>query len=96
MIIAIVEFESTVENQNMVLEVLTNDGETAQKLDGCLGYKILRVAGSTTGWALVEEWQDMAAFDAYKASPGFASVGEALMPLMLAPPLSRAFEATLA
>jgi len=38
----------------------------------------------------------MAAFDAYKASPGFASVGEALRPVMPAPPRSRAFEATLA
>ncbi len=32
MIIVIVEFELAVENQNMVLGVLTDDGETAQKL----------------------------------------------------------------
>ena len=96
MIIAIVEFELAVENQNMVLEVLTTDGIAAQKLDGCLGFKTLRVAWSNTGWMLVEEWQDLAAFKAYKASPGFAGVGKALMPLMLAPPRSRAFEATLA
>ena len=80
----------------MVLNVLVKDGKAAQKLNGCLGFKVLRVAGSDTGWVLVEEWQDMAAFDAYKASPGFASVGEALRPVMPAPPRSRAFEATLA
>jgi quinol monooxygenase YgiN len=96
MIIAIVEFELAAENQDKVLEVLTADGLAAQKLEGCLGFKTLRVAGSDTGWILIEEWQDMAAFEAYKASPEFARVGEVLMPLMLAPPRSRAFEAKLA
>ncbi|NOR63469.1 MAG: antibiotic biosynthesis monooxygenase [Rhodobacteraceae bacterium] len=96
MIIAIVEFELAAENQDKVLAVLTADGQAAQNLKGCLGFKTLRVAGSDTGWMLVEEWQDMPAFEAYKASAGFARVGEALMPLMLAPPRSRAFEATLA
>jgi quinol monooxygenase YgiN len=96
MIIAIVEFEIAAKHQAKVLAVLAKDGAEARALAGCLGFQTLRVAGSETGWILVEEWQDMAAFDAYKASAGFARVGAALGPLMLAPPRSRAFEATLA
>jgi len=45
---------------------------------------------------LVEEWEDMTAFEAYKASEGFAYVSKMLGPLMLAAPRSRAFEAVLA
>ena len=96
MIIAIVEFELAAKNQDMVLQVLTKDTEQALKRQGCLGFKTTRVAGSETGWMLVEEWDTQDAFDAYKASPEFARVGKALMPLMLAPPISRAFEAALA
>jgi len=96
MIIAIVEFEIAAEHQAKVQEVLATDRDEAQALAGCLSFQTLRVAGSETGWILVEEWQDMAAFEAYKASAGFARVGAVLGPLMLAPPRSRAFEATLA
>ncbi len=93
MIIAMVEFKLAAENQDKVIEALVAEGMAAQMLEGCLGF--MRVAGSDSGWMLVEEWQDMAAFDAYKASPGFARVGEALKPLLLAPPRSRAFKAIL-
>ncbi len=96
MIIAIVEFEIAVAHQATVLEVLAQDCAAARAFAGCLGFKTLRVAGSKTGWVLVEEWRDLAAFDAYKASAGFARVGAALGPLMLAPPRSRTFEAALA
>lgn len=96
MIIAMVEFEMAAEDQAKVLEVLAADSVAAQKLEGCLGFKTLRLAGSKSGWVFIEEWQDIAAFEAYKASPGFARMGGALKPLMLGPPRSRAFEATLA
>jgi len=43
-----------------------------------LSFKVLKLAGSETGLILVEEWEDMTAFEAYKASEGFAYVRETL------------------
>ena len=44
---------------------------------------------------LLHEWESEDQFAAYTASPGFAAVGQVLRPLMVAPPVSKRFDATI-
>lgn len=95
MIIVIVEFDIAAENQAEALKVFGQDEQAARAMPGCEGFSINRVNGSKTALMLLEEWSDMAAFEAYKASEGFLRVGKALGPIMLGTPRSRTFEASL-
>jgi quinol monooxygenase YgiN len=95
MIIAIVDFHVSAENQAKALDVLASDGIAAAAIPGNLGFRAFTDAGSTTHVGLMHEWADLTAFEAYVASPGFAVVGAALRPMMTAAPTSRRFEATL-
>lgn len=95
MIIAIVDFSVAPENQAVALNILAGDGVAATAIKGNLGFRAFTDACSKTHVGLMHEWTDQAAFDAYVASPEFATVGAQLRPLMTGAPTSRRFEATL-
>ncbi|MGX9355577.1 putative quinol monooxygenase [Roseobacteraceae bacterium S113] len=59
--------------------------EAVRAMDGCDSYALYR-SGDTV--AIVQRWQDMARFDAYRKSDEFAGLGAALKPLMSAPPVT--------
>jgi quinol monooxygenase YgiN len=44
---------------------------------------------------IVHEWESAEAFARYAASPGFTAVGQVLRPIMVAPPVSKRFDARL-
>ncbi|MEO0665315.1 MAG: antibiotic biosynthesis monooxygenase [Pseudomonadota bacterium] len=60
-------------------------------MDGCTHYAPY-ARGSHL--AIVQEWESLAAFDAYRASPAFATLGAQLKPLMTAPPVTKVAELT--
>jgi quinol monooxygenase YgiN len=95
MIIAIVDFHVAAKDRPSALQILAVDGAAAAALPGNLGFRVFSDAGSDTHVGLMQEWEADAAFKAYLASPGFATAGAALRPMMIGTPLSRRFEAKL-
>ena len=60
-----------------------NQAATVRAMDGCEHYALYR-AGSTV--AIFQRWRTMNAFDAYRASDTFATLGQGLKPMMTKPP----------
>ena len=65
--------------------------DIVRAMDGCVHYAPY-ARGSHL--AIVQEWESLAAFDAYRASPTFATLGAQLKPLMTAPPVTKVAELT--
>lgn len=89
MLIVHVEFEISPENSAKALAALRAEKPEVTALDGCSVYEI-RVDpdhdGKITLW---EEWDDSAAFIAYKSSPAFEKIGGLLFPMMVGKPTTR-------
>ena len=60
--------------------------DVPRRFAGCLGYAFHARVGSATSFLLYEEWEDRAAFEAYRGSAYFTEVGSRLRPLLSAPP----------
>lgn len=59
--------------------------EAVRAMEGCESYALYST-GDTV--AIVQRWQDMTRFDAYRQSDVFAGLGAALKPLMSTPPVT--------
>ena len=59
--------------------------DVVRAMDGCQSYAVYQSPGAL---AIVQQWQDMDRFDAYRQSSAFATLGAALKPLMSAPPVT--------
>lgn len=89
MLIAIVDFHVSPENQEAATDFLTEQGKAIAAMAGNIGHRVVTDAGSETHVGLIHEWQTPEDFTAYMASPDFARSGEVLRPMMTAPPTSR-------
>ncbi|MEM9342271.1 MAG: antibiotic biosynthesis monooxygenase [Pseudomonadota bacterium] len=67
------------------VDAIEAQAESVRDMSGCEGYAHYR---SDDTIAIVQKWQSMAAFDAYRQSEVFAGLGAALMPLMAGPPVT--------
>lgn len=95
MLIAIVDFEVKPADRATALTVLLEETETVRAMTGCTRFRPFTDPQSRTHVGILHEWSDAAGFAAYLASPGFARAGEALRPMMTAPPSSRRYHADL-
>lgn len=96
MILVIVEFSVTSENISDTVAALEVDAAAARTMKGCAAFRSLSTQGNPEKLVLVEEWEDMESFEAYKASDAFAAAMATIKPVMVGAPVSRAFDATLA
>ncbi len=96
MILVIVEFSVAAKNIPNTVAALEIDAEAARTMKGCTAFQSLSTQGNPDKLVLLEEWEDMESFEAYKASDAFAAAMATIKPVMVGAPISRAFEATLA
>lgn len=93
MLIVIVEFSVSQSDIKIAASTLNSIAHSAKKIKGNIAFRVCNINASTTGSCLLlEEWENAAAFEGYKASKAFATAGQQLKPLMTAPPKSRAYE----
>ena len=78
-----VEAEFPSERIEDAVGLFESQANAVRAMDGCEHYALYR-AGSTV--AIVQRWQTMSAFDAYRASDTFATLGQGLKPMMTKPP----------
>ncbi len=95
MLIAHVTFRVAPGDATKALEILTIDAETVRGMAGNLAF--LPFADPTDPGLLgvMHEWETAEDFAAYIAAPAFAAIGAGLKPMMVAPPVSRRFDARL-
>lgn len=95
MILAIVDFEVAAADRDAALAIVANDVTAAMARPGNLSFRAFTNAGSDTHVGLMHEWKTLDDFQAYLASSDFAAIGQALRPMMTAPPVSRRFRVEL-
>jgi quinol monooxygenase YgiN len=61
---------------------------------GCESYNVYRAGSNEGAVAVIQRWNDMVSFDAYRASEAFASLGKHLRPMLTAPPVTTIAEVT--
>ena len=79
-----VEARFAPENVDAAVAAFDAQSVAVNAMDGCESYAVYRRGDSR---AIVQRWQDMQRFDAYRQSAAFAALGATLKPLMSAPPV---------
>lgn len=95
MLIVTVDFTTLPEDREFALATLRAEAPIVRALKGNLGYKLHLDPDVPGGLRLTHHWTDAPSFAAYRATPGFRSVGEALFPKMVGKPATAVYEATL-
>ena len=83
----LVTVEATFEDENIekAVEIFEAQAVAVRRLNGCESYALYRAQNDV---AIVQKWQDMAKFDAYRAGEIFAALGRDLKPMMSVPPVT--------
>ncbi len=68
-------------------KLISEQAETVQAMPGCTHYALYRKP-TDDGIAIIQHWDGIDAFEAYKASKTFAALGAGLRPLMQTPPVT--------
>lgn len=68
------------------ISAFQNTADGVRRMAGCLGYEIYRAPAEGDAAVIVQKWESMADFDAYRSSADFAAMGAQLKPLMAGPP----------
>lgn len=71
--------------------LFSEQADTVRSMAGCAHYA-LYLAPSNDGVAILQQWETMEQFEAYKASGTFAELGVGLRPLMTKPPVTTVAE----
>jgi quinol monooxygenase YgiN len=82
-----VEVEFAATELDAALELISEQAETVRAMPGCTHYALYSKR-SVDGAAIIQHWENMEAFDAYRASDVFAILGAGLRPLMAKPPVT--------
>lgn len=83
----IVEADFGISDLEAAIALFAEQARTVQAMDGCAHYALYRKP-SGDGVAIIQKWDTMEAFDAYRRSETFAILGQGLRPLMTAPPVT--------
>lgn len=78
-----VEAHFPAEAMERAREALTGQLAAVRAIPGNESYELFI---APTSVAIVQRWESFQSFEAYRASPAFAQLGQALKPLMSAPP----------
>lgn len=95
MFIAHVFFAVTPADRAKALDVLLAELPIVRKMKGCISFVPFEDPSDPEKLGILHEWTTQQDFDAYVASAAFSSVGQTLRPMMIAPPLSKRFDATM-
>lgn len=80
-----VEADFGAENIDAAIAAFEDQTSKVRAMDGCNHYMLYRNGSSV---AILQHWQSMEQFDAYRQSNTFAGLGAALKPLMTTPPVT--------
>ncbi len=69
------------------MTLFAGQADTVRAMAGCSHYALYRKP-SDDGVAILQHWETMAQFEAYRASETFAGLGAGLRPLMTKPPVT--------
>lgn len=94
MLIVTVDFATLAADRPFALATLHQEGSIVRALWGNLGYTVHLDPDNAGGIRLTHHWNDAASFAAYRATPGFKTVGEVLFPKMVGKPTTAVYEAT--
>lgn len=95
MFIAHVYFRVAPDKVEVALAALLAELSSVRGLPGCIAFLPFLDPTEPGALGIVHEWESAEAFARYAASPGFAAVGQLLRPIMVAPPVSKRFDARL-
>lgn len=95
MLIAHVTFRVSEENRQLAFDTLKDEIARVRTMEGCVAFVPFLPPNTTEDVCVLHEWQTGTNFDAYTASDSFRAIGGILRPLMVAPPVSKRFDATL-
>ena len=70
------------------IDIFNSQALAVRAMDGCENYAIYKAPNGENAILIAQTWASMEAFDAYRQSDVFASMGAALGPLMAAPPVT--------
>lgn len=86
-----VEAEFAASDLASAMQLISGQAETVRAMPGCTHYTLYRKP-SDDGVAIIQQWDGMEAFDAYRSSETFAVLGAGLRPLMTKPPVTTVAE----
>lgn len=95
MLIAHVTFIVAQEDSRKALDALVAEAEQVRAMLGCVAFIPFQDASDPKKVGVIHEWKTQQDFEGYTTSDEFARVGQILRPMMLAPPVSHRFDATL-
>jgi quinol monooxygenase YgiN len=95
MLIAHVKFTVSTENLALTIDTLKQEVEVVCAMKGCIAFIPFIDPTSTQCVGVLHEWHSADDFAAYIASNSFATIGRILRPIMVSPPVSKRFDATL-
>ncbi|MFL4470055.1 putative quinol monooxygenase [Tateyamaria armeniaca] len=73
------------------ITLFVRQADNVRAMSGCAHYALYRKP-SDDGIAILQHWETMAQFEAYRASEIFANLGVGLRPLMTKPPVTMVAE----
>ena len=86
-----VEAEFPEDRIEEAMRLFEEQAGAVRAMDGCAHYALYR-APDAPMIAIVQQWRSMEAFDAYRGSETFATLGQGLKPMMAKPPVTTAAE----
>jgi quinol monooxygenase YgiN len=95
MLIAHVIFSVDEDRRPGVLERLNRDACIVKSMEGCLAFIPFANPANSREVGILHEWRSADDFARYTSSATFAHFQAELRPMMVAPPVSRRFEAEL-
>ncbi|MGH1444502.1 MAG: putative quinol monooxygenase [Cognatishimia sp.] len=95
MLIAHVMFQVAATDRAAALQTLLDECDAVRRMQGCIAFIPFVDPTGDTGLGVLHEWDSAEAFAAYTSSVEFTAVGQALRPIMIGPPVSKRFDASL-
>ncbi len=95
MFIAHVTFCVAPENRKLAIEALRTEVEVVRAMKGCVAFIPFVDPTDAQAVGVMHEWDSSDTFANYISSSSFTSLGQKLRPIMLSPPISKRFDATL-
>jgi quinol monooxygenase YgiN len=95
MFIAVLDLRTAPTDRPVALAHLDSERDEIRAMPGNLEFRVYAARDDEEGVTVIHEWADESSFGAYLASEVFDRSGTVLRPLLIAPPVSRRFRATL-
>lgn len=93
MFIAHVTFQVSPGHEAEIREALAAGAVAVGAMEGCKRFVPFEDLAVGSGFGILHEWGSEADFDRYLASEAFSALGQAIRPLVIAPPVSKRFNA---